>query len=866
MAVIGAIIGFGLALDSTPQSDPPVGVNGQCPTASDVEANAVVTVSEKDGMPRIETTLDVKARGVVPPEPSWNIADLNNSGGSNSLGEGFSRCFLHNYPSIERVSWANGSLDARFKLATTYSYTVRPDKQLYAKDAHNLFDRENLPVIAHIPLFNNADLPSGQLAVAFCARNRQPDPPRLYGWSMAAVHTNIRRQVDVLDDQTDLGLLCSRQSKLTVTVQADSFNDPRMIAGEHGEVTAEDRAPSPFPEQASQDNDAAKYTWSFSGDKIPHITVPLAVPLRVSLAGYIDTFYNQPRASMLFADQTSEGFQIGSLKIDGRYWTYGLSALLCLVAAGLVIRRSARTARIFLILLGMILLGGVFLEYEPVSSGLSSSIFYIAGLTVIVIAVATASRKAIVQPLIWLLAAAVPVVVFAAVLYTRRIAVIGDPSSDADLVIPSAYNNVVVICFWVLMGLLGVSAVLLFIHLRRLFDLRHDTSDSDFQFRNTIALISAFALMGSLFYPVGLAVGDNYPIDPLSHDALYWLTWSVVRWKFTVLPLVPLIAATFIAMDLFIGRKSSQTKIPRVAVASSLMLTLCAPWTEGGAAHFIIDLPLWLVQWLILWLVFRHWLANGSDPDDGGEHPDTPRGVVPQGGSLVAATHGQAMTKTDADVLTADPEEDLLKPVGTIIDIARASARTAGILATVPVAIFVWSTLGDLSGKLVSADGALTVFVAIFVESARWVVGGFIFGLTFLRLPGHIGPVRGLAFAGVWTASSFVPVAIARGMDVDLGHQLIYRGAQFALFFVILGVITDLDALKARQGGSLTERLESLKDLYSLSSPTRTLVTLAPAAGLVLTLAQQILTGAPLDVANSFLGSVGSVITPPGSR
>jgi hypothetical protein len=103
-------------------------------------------------------------------------------------------------------------------------------------------------------------------------------------------------------------------------------------------------------------------------------------------------------------------------------------------------------------------------------------------------------------------------------------------------------------------------------------------------------------------------------------------------------------------------------------------------------------------------------------------------------------------------------------------------------------------------------------------------------------------------------------------MDIDLGQQLIYRGAQFALFFVVVGVILDLATLQAREGGSLTERLDRIKNLYSLSSPARTILTLAPAAGLVLTLAQQILSGTPLDVANSFLESIGGIVGGPPSR
>jgi hypothetical protein len=127
------------------------------------------------------------------------------------------------------------------------------------------------------------------------------------------------------------------------------------------------------------------------------------------------------------------------------------------------------------------------------------------------------------------------------------------------------------------------------------------------------------------------------------------------------------------------------------------------------------------------------------------------------------------------------------------------------------------------------------------------------------RLPGFIGPVKGLVFAIAWVLSCLVPTAIARALDVDLAHQFVYRSAQFALFVIVLAVAVDVATLR-RAGVSSDEMLLRLQDAYDFKGYTKIVATVAPAALLVVTVGQQIAAGSGVDVAKAFLGGITGVI------
>ena len=172
----------------------------------------------------------------------------------------------------------------------------------------------------------------------------------------------------------------------------------------------------------------------------------------------------------------------------------------------------------------------------------------------------------------------------------------------------------------------------------------------------------------------------------------------------------------------------------------------------------------------------------------------------------------------------------------------------------------IWTTLSQVSGELHTATGILVVALFAVLELTRWVVSGFVFGYLYAKLPGRVGPVKALVFAAIWTLSSIGPLVIAQASGIDLVNQTIYRSAQFALFAIVLAVVIDLKTVSV--GGGNWQKLASIYDV-DLKSFGDVAVAVAPAALLVVTLAQQIHVGSGYDVAKTFLSGITAVLKGP---
>lgn len=859
-AVIGGIAGFAFGIDSappTPSSDatgyPP------CPKAQKINFEISTRLFEKDGKIDAESFLDVKLSGVDPNSPNWRLLDLNPYRDTRE-SEGFAQCFLTAHAELENVNWDNASLTARFKLRPGFLYSLNPDKRLYSMfpPGGEDYDRSLWPIVTNITLFPTATVQNSEMPVVLCV---PPDIPPLH-----KDPATLRRRVGAQVDMSVFGLICSKNATTSVKIRAESFYSPELLAGDNKAIVAENRVPRPFPESASTDSSAVEYNWVFHGPA-PPVFVPVAIPLRLSAAGYLDDLSYARKIAF------HQG-QSGTLGVDIRFFSYALSALLALVAAAAVLRRATTRFRLVAIAFAVAVMGGLTIDWIAAPKDSNLNVCLVALLAWAILIAGLAPRA-----ISWVAFSAVALLIGAVLLWR-----------------PPA---MVLWCYVALLILAAVGAVLLWGHLMKLFDIRGDNSKDDYQFRNILHFAAIFAACFTIAFTAGLAKGDKRADAPASHDLLYWLTYSTDRWTFSILKLVPLVVAAFIAIDIFNAPRPSPPDTARLAAATALMLTLCAPWTEAGTVRFIFDMPLWLVQWLVIWFVFRFWLSSESVASEqhlrsllasiGGFFGNTrrslhalarrdSRGANPQQrprqeepATVGAGTHDASRSATPLDTEAApsppaleesqpDGDDDLLQQ-GSPLETARMAARAAGFMASVPVAIFLWSTLGSLLGKLAWPDGALTLAVAFVVEASRWVVSGFVFGLVYRNVPGRIGPVKGLAFAAVWVVSCIVPAAIGRGLGVDVAHQVIYRGAQFALFFVILAVVIDLKALRDNER---SWSWQDLRDEYSLNTNSELLAALAPAAVLIVTLAQQILAGSPLDVAHSFLSGIGTVINPLG--
>jgi hypothetical protein len=401
-----------------------------------------------------------------------------------------------------------------------------------------------------------------------------------------------------------------------------------------------------------------------------------------------------------------------------------------------------------------------------------------------------------------------------------------------------------------------------------IFRLR-ERARSDFYLADTIRCVGVLGLSFALLFPVGSAL-ENHESDTSRSAHLLSELINTTRGAASVLvELAPLVVVAYVAFALRLRRELSRSQTGSIGVAAmlSLILGLAAPWSQSGVLQFVLNVPLWLLQVLVLWLIVKRLLAKAvvqisqdrpmllarmrreakaSAADTGAVQPPT---AMP---SASDSARPRLRDRAGALLLQRGPRNDVLPN-------AMYTARLAGFLAIAPVLYFLWTTLAELWSKVSWGTGAVILLIGVVAEAARWVVTGFVYGWVQSRLPGFIGPVKGLVFAIAWVLSCLVPTAIARALDVDLAHQFVYRSAQFALFVIVLAVAVDVATLR-RAGVSSDEMLLRLQDAYDFKGYTKIVATVAPAALLVVTVGQQIAAGSGVDVAKAFLGGITGVI------
>jgi hypothetical protein len=294
------------------------------------------------------------------------------------------------------------------------------------------------------------------------------------------------------------------------------------------------------------------------------------------------------------------------------------------------------------------------------------------------------------------------------------------------------------------------------------------------------------------------------------------------------------------------------TEHPVVARASAYSLGRIPSMDEGGRAKH----------------PYRKPLQSAGNGTEYGEERITGNQPGPQT-VAAAAPHEDAKPKTvvgdgqsteqisDAHSSSTEPGHKLLQLGAreTVFENAQLAAKHAAYLAVPLILYFVWTTLGELANKLSLSLGALLIVIGLIAEAARWVITGFVFGYLYRRIPGHIGPVKALWFAGLWMLSGLAPTAIARGFTVDQTQEFVYRSAQLAVFVIALAVLIDFSTIKAA-GGTWRD----LRPVYAWQNYSEAVAATAPLALLVVTLAQQIQAGSGFEVAKSFLSGIQSVV------
>lgn len=397
------------------------------------------------------------------------------------------------------------------------------------------------------------------------------------------------------------------------------------------------------------------------------------------------------------------------------------------------------------------------------------------------------------------------------------------------------------------------------------FQLRSDDHDTDFGFRSLVNVVGIVGLCTVIGYLAGTAWAGVALADQQGTIIGLVINFAQGSGAVAVRQLAGLTVVAFIVRKA-LSHNDADGAISARAMA--LMIALAAPWSANAGTFLVAILPMWLFQVFVLNTGINMLRMSHTVPADLATVHSSELLAIAAGRSTRTPCHSLAdeIVLENGHTVAAAPEPvrisgthaaELLLYRGLAanqLDNARRIATWGGYLAVVPVAYFLWTTLGEISSENLEFR-VLTIVLALLVEAARWIVGGFAFGYLYRVLPGRIGPVKALWFTGLWALSAVIPTAIARGLDVDLTQQFIYRAAQFALFVIVLAVTADLLAIRAAGGG-----FRDLRSVYSLQNYGEVAAAVTPALLLALTLAQQIAAGSGFEVANAFLSGIGGVL------
>ena len=183
------------------------------------------------------------------------------------------------------------------------------------------------------------------------------------------------------------------------------------------------------------------------------------------------------------------------------------------------------------------------------------------------------------------------------------------------------------------------------------------------------------------------------------------------------------------------------------------------------------------------------------------------------------------------------------------------------MLAIAPVAFFAWGVLDALPERASSEVGAAFVVADLVFEIARWLSTAFVFGLLYPRLPGWIGPLKGLGLAAVWIAGASATEVGNRWLDAGTGRVWTFPALQMLLFLVALGTAYDHATLvRAGLGWS------GLQTLYGVERTRSFVLAAVPIVLAVLAIGQQAVSGTGLEFVRSVVESVPVALPEPPRR
>lgn len=772
----------------------------KCPKAQSGEAVFENVIFLENGEVRSKTTsVSIELDGVEPKWPNLSRDGFDYTNGAEQL---LADCLIGAPATFDELSWSGGRLTAKLSDLGPLNYSYPEDKIGFG---------------SHVFI---ATCPDGDadFTPLVCEK---------------PIKTTIRVSLSPFE-----------QAKLAVVtdfVTGQKYSSPQRL------VKA--RAIEPYPHKIITDDDGQLiYVWAYSG-LVPPISVGFELPT-VSALGYVVRSFERPFWIFI---------------VSGSYLAYSLSAVAAVLAALVILWRYRSRIAMVLLAVGVLLMGGLAIDLPVDSCNGTRLISAVFGWALIIICLALMYRGLVEDPLSsyranilalkqnrarnFLASSHTAFAALATAVLCSFALPVNAARADGRCEAPrySGWDEFV----WILPGLILfaltlVGVTMLLIRITRLSFLAGD-QDSGLTWPAYVTCCVAFP---TLYFTVGYVLGRPFSTAGISGEEPDFRERSQLFYSASIdlynslslalVQLVPLLLISIIALVFKSQIEGRPKPWQSGAAVISLLFCLAVPWSQSGTVFIIVNMPIWLIQFGVVYLFVRHLLAR--------EWPSNPS---------KSRKELLELSATDANVALESGYKLLsLGPRNSPLENAIFAARIAGAVSVVPVFYFVWTAFEGFDIGMSSGWQAFLIVIALLSEAARWLVSGFIFGYLYAILPGRGGPVKALAFASIWALSSVLPVLIARAADVDNLQQVIYRGAQFAIFIMVVAVIYDLATLRLA-GGSWRD----LQKAYALSNYGELVAAIAPFLLLAVTLAQQIAAGSGLEIAETLISGVNDAVT-----
>lgn len=762
-----------------------------------------------------------------------------------------------------------------------------------------------------VPLFTNVEIPShhyGQLVTPFISADVGMRPGAKLTISLCAVHDSLL-DADLISDDTTASekpatpYLCQSSSRTSLKVHVDGApsvepgrlartpalqGDPPVQVG--SEPVINSGAPAdPYPNSAEYRPHNFTYGWTFNGAVTEPIQIWIDVPLRVGVGTSI------PYWALGWGCSSDAGCAIS---INWGDLALLASPLLMLLVATLLSKSNGeiRRLRIATVAVGIFLIFGVNIRGYPAwgmkdllwsSLLLNTAIPVIAGWCLIIAALLPAVPKIGSDQPRWsnrlpaialALTAASLMLTLSVVAWqgwrqwanTQQLFGWPCPIGIGAATTPVArYGGALLVGLLLTVTILGVAFILY--RISTLFGLPGPAGKRNADVTSAV-FAAGFLSLGSVIGYVVIGVLQTARrfeshIRPAGApaDEVDWTlrVLTSIGYNLTMMskgfaaPFLALVVLSFVASVLLYRIRARPTTWPQMGWVVGLLLTLAVPFTATGTIPFGIDFPMWIVQAGVQAVIFYYVLR--------GSQPPRPATLGERREALMKVRPRAASDNTDEEFQDGQAYygQRILELGGGdgFESNAHIASRIAAIVAVVPVAYLLWTTVTEASWQSWNS-ASLSVVLSVITEAVRWLVTGFVFGLVYNQLPTRTGPTKALCYTAVWATGAWAATLMARMAGVDVAAEIFYRTVQFGAFVFILGLLVDLQAIR-RSGGTWRD----LRKVYALHDIFDVAAVALPAALLAIALAQQISAGGSAEVSQMIINGVNdmsSAIRPKG--